>query len=245
MVGGISPKEVVRMLLGGAFTEWEPLPLPWGSNRSFVIRFDIEGRDPLLAIYKPRSGERPLWDFPQGTLYKREYASYLFCEALGWDFIPPTVIRKGPHGVGSLQLYIPPDPTMDYFALQEKRALDLQKMCLFDVIANNADRKAGHCFQGVDGKVWGIDHGLTFHPFPKLRTVIWNFVGEPIPEILLKDIRRLLKSFQETDGINHLLRPLLTNEEIQAFQIRLGNILETCSYPHPDPKSWNVPWSFY
>ncbi|MGE3272893.1 MAG: hypothetical protein AB7P40_29415, partial [Chloroflexota bacterium] len=149
--------------------------IPWSSNYTFAARLCAEDHPPFLAVYKPRRGEIPLYDFPDGTLFKRERAAYLASIALGWDFIPPTVIRDGPHGIGSFQLLVDVEPRSDYFHYKDAHVSEVQVIGLFDVVANNADRKAGHILKDRQGKLWGIDHGLTFNTDPKLRTVIWDW----------------------------------------------------------------------
>ncbi|MEE8303163.1 MAG: SCO1664 family protein, partial [Candidatus Tectomicrobia bacterium] len=154
--------ELCKLLQRGRIVECGLIP--WGSNYTFLVSMDVEEPVPLLGIYKPRRGETPLWDFPEGTLYKREYASFLLSEALGWQLVPPTIIRKGPNGIGSVQLFMHhQDEDADYFALRQQHVREVQMMAVFDMIANNTDRKAGHCLRGEDGHIWGIDHGLTFH----------------------------------------------------------------------------------
>ena len=171
----------------------------------------------MLGIYKPRCGEAPLWDFPDGTLYKRERAAFVLSEALGWQLVPPTVIRDGPNGIGTMQLYIHHSrEDADYFSLREQHQREVKQMALFDLIANNTDpAEAGHCLRGEDGHIWGIDHGLTFHAHPKLRTVIWDFSGEPMPQELLHDLRRTLKDIERLCGLAPELAELLFPEELQ------------------------------
>src|SRR5215475_5521703 len=172
---------------------------------------------PMLGIYKPRRGEAPLWDFPDGTLYKRERAAFVLSEALGWQLVPPTVIRDGPNGIGTMQLYIHHrQEDADYFSLREQYQCEVQRMALFDLIANNTDRKAGHCLRGEDGRIWGIDHGLTFHHHPKLRTVIWDFGGEPIPEHFLADIRRVHTALTTRQELTPVFTELLLAVEVEA-----------------------------
>jgi len=159
--------------------------MPDCSNYTYLAQ--VRGHDgDLLAVYKPASGEMPLDDFPDGTLGKREVAAYLVSEALGWRVVPPTVYRAdGPHGPGSLQQFIAADLSQHYFTMMPKRAEDFRMMAAFDCIVNNADRKSGHCLLDDTGHIWGVDNGLTFHPLPKLRTVIWEFGGEAVPQTLV------------------------------------------------------------
>jgi uncharacterized repeat protein (TIGR03843 family) len=166
--------------------------LPWSSNATFLVEAVLDG-DTTLGVYKPERGERPLWDFPAG-LHKRERAAWHLSEALGWGLVPLTIPRDGPYGEGSVQLFVKADFEQHYFTLREdeRHWERLRRICAFDLIANNADRKSGHCLLGEDGAVYAIDNGLCFHVEPKLRTVIWDFGGEPIPPPLLDDLRRLV-----------------------------------------------------
>lgn len=215
--------------------------LPWGSNYTFLTRLD-GGRDgESLAVYKPRKGEKPLWDFPDGTLYRREYAAYLVSEALSWRLVPPTIIREGPHGIGSLQLYILSAPATDYTVWQAERAEGLKRIALFDCLTNNADRKGGHCILARDGRLWGIDHGLTFHYEPKLRTVVWEFRSQPIPEHLLQDLTSFREKLAIQEGPLGQLAELITPREIEALRFRLDGLLEERHYPEPGSRR-SVPW---
>jgi hypothetical protein len=220
--------------------------IPWGSNYTFLATLDVDQPHPLLAVYKPRRGEAPLWDFPDGTLYKRECAAFLLSEALNWHLVPPTVIRQGPNGIGTVQLYMHHQQTdADYFALREQHSREVQALAVFDLIANNTDRKAGHCLRDEEGRVWGIDHGLTFHVQPKLRTVIWDFGGERIPKRLLHDIKRVYKALESPQGqMVETLQELLFPEEVQALKQRMHYLLEHPEFPCLQTRR-GVPWSFY
>ena len=203
---------------------------PVGSNYTFIV--DVaDGTDECCAVYKPRDGEVPLWDFPDGTLYKREYAAYLLSQILGWDFIPLTIMRDGPYGVGSLQLYIDHDPKVNYFGLRETNGDHLALIACFDLVANNADRKASHCIEDSDGRMWGIDHGLTFHSVIKVRTVIWDYASSPIPEHLQADMAILLEKLGNPDGRVRELMSLITVEELAALVQRITWLLEMKEYP--------------
>src|SRR5262249_31596083 len=158
------------------------------------------------AIYKPRRGEAPLWDFPDGTLYRREYAAYLVSQALGWAFIPTTIVREGPHGVGSFQTYVDHDPKQSYRNASDDQRARLMRIAVFDIFANNADRKVVHVLMGKDNRLWGIDHGLTFNVAPKLRTVIWEFCGEPIPEDLRHEVTAFLEDPVRVTALTDQLR---------------------------------------
>ncbi|SVB11961.1 uncharacterized protein METZ01_LOCUS164815, partial [marine metagenome] len=214
--------------------------VPLGSNYTFLVSVRGEDERQLKAIYKPRKGEIPLWDFPGGTLHEREYVSYLLADALGWHFIPKTVLRDGPHGTGSVQLYVEHNPRNHYFTMREEHYDDLRRICLFDLLANNADRKAGHTLLGDDGQVWGIDHGLTFHPFPKLRTVIWSFADELIPEHLIEDLRGFGERFGKADESVEQIIGFLDPKEVEALHLRLEAILDNPVFP--DPSNIHIPW---
>ncbi len=215
--------------------------VPSGSNYVFAafLRDDEGGQG--IGIYKPLRGEAPLYDFPDGSLYRRERASYLLARALGWGMIPPTVVRDGPHGIGSMQLYVEHRPRASYFTMKSSHEADLRRFAVFDTIANNADRKGGHCLEGMDGRVWGIDHGLTFHHQPKLRTVIWDYAGEPVGDDLLTGVTAVLPRLHGGDGDLAELRELLHPRELRALCQRTESLLEQRSYPLPPP--WRpVPW---
>ncbi len=220
--------------------------IPWGSNYTFLVTLDIGEQDPLLGVYKPLRGESPLWDFPDGTLYRREYASFVLSEALGWQIVPPTVIReKGPHGIGTMQLYMHHvREEADYYAIRERHAREVKRMAVFDLIANNTDRKAGHCLCDEAGHVWGIDHGLTFNLHSGLRTVIWDFGGERIPKRMVRDMKRVERDLQERQGIACELYELLFEEEIEAVQERIRKLVNDPTMPDLRRRR-SVPWSFY
>ncbi|MCE2403877.1 MAG: SCO1664 family protein [Dehalococcoidia bacterium] len=223
-----SPEDVVRLMSRGEITSLQLHP--WGSNYTFVARVrDSTGE--CLAIYKPRDGEIPLWDFPDHTLYKREYAAYLFSRVLGWDFIPLTVIREGPHGIGSLQYYVDHDPRATYYDLRETDSDALRTMACFDLVSNNADRKAVHFLRDTAGKVWGIDHGLTFNSTMKVRTVVWDFAGEAIPAHLLQALSGFLRRLVRPDDDVGELMELLDEEEVAALVHRIAWILDVGEYP--------------
>jgi hypothetical protein len=218
-------------------------PIAWGSNYSFALALR-RGPEQRLAVYKPRRGEVPLWDFPDGTLYRREYASFLVTQALGWGIVPPTVIRDGPHGVGTVQLYVDHDQHADPDTFRKTNEGDLMRIVLFDIFANNADRKMSHTLRGNDGKLWAIDHGLTFNTASKLRTVIWDFCGEPIPDDLKAEMSVFLGSAVRIDALNVRLRDLLDRPEIATFYARLERLLKLGRFPNFDPYR-NVPRGFW
>jgi uncharacterized repeat protein (TIGR03843 family) len=201
-----------------------------GSNYTFLAELRLDDRC-IPAIYKPRDGESPLWDFPRGTLYKREYAAYLFSQILGWDFIPFTLIREGPHGIGTVQRYVEHDPRQNYYTLGEESAAQLRTIACFDLVANSTDRKANHLIVDPNGKLWSIDHGLTFHADTKIRTVIWDFCGEPIPEPLLAQLATLAKQLLNPQDRLEELLALLRPEEAASLQQRLAWVLTERVYP--------------
>lgn len=210
----------------------------WGSNYTFLTEVS-EGIEKIEAVYKPSRGERPLWDFPKQSLAGREVAAYLVSEALGWDLVPPTVFRQdGPLGPGSLQLRVDHDPVQHYFTFDEKTKQRLRPVALFDILVNNADRKGGHILLAGDGKIWLIDHGICFHTEPKLRTVIWDFVGEPIPEALIEDIKKL-----DLEGeLAPQLKNYLSKDEISAMQMRIEQMLADPYFPAPPEDERATPW---
>lgn len=214
--------------------------LPRSSNYTFLAVV----RDPemqCLAVYKPSRGERPLWDFPQGTLCLREYAAYLVSAILGWPIVPPTVLRAGPYDLGSVQLYVDADPQANYFTLRDEHAEEFKSMALFDCLVNNADRKGGHCLKDSAGHIWGIDNALTFHSAPKLRTVIWDFAGEEIPPGLLGALRSFRRHLSPASPVLEALSALLAEEEVRALKRRLARLLKGAVFPQPE--HWpEVPW---
>ena len=210
---------------------------PMGSNYTFLVKLSWEGNE-SLAIYKPRDGEAPLWDFPSGTLYKREYAAYLLSEILGWNIVPFTVIRDGPHGIGSVQEFIEHDPRQNYYTLEDGCADQLRVIACFDLVANSTDRKANHLLIGDSGKLWSIDHGLTFHSDMKVRTVIWDFCSEPIPTPLLESVAQLRERLElpasRDIGMPDQLLDLVTvlpEDEVVALKRRLDWVLEERVFP--------------
>jgi hypothetical protein len=219
--------------------------IPWGSNYTFLVTLDVGQPAPLLGVYKPRRGEAPLWDFPDGTLYKREYAAFLFSEALGWGLVPPTVVREGPQGVGTLQLYMHHRrEDADYFALREQHAREVKRMAVFDLMANNTDRKAGHCLLDEAGHVWGIDHGLTFNLYAGLRTVIWDFGGERIAKRQVRDIKRVANDLETGEGTACDLHDWLAGDEIEGLIERMSKLAANPVLPDLRRRR-SVPWSFH
>lgn len=233
-------ERVLQILREGEF-ETEHGMMRWSSNYTFMVSLK-HGETTLTAVYKPQKGERPLWDFQEGTLCQREVAAFLTAQELGWLLVPPTVLREGPRGIGSLQVYIDHNPDENYFTFDETMAEPLRHLAAFDCIVNNADRKGGHCLVDERHRLWGIDHGITFHKQHKLRTVIWDFAGKPIPDHLLTDIERLCAALENAESSYHQeLKKLLDADEIAACQRRVRRLLEQKTYPKPGPGP-NYPW---
>jgi uncharacterized repeat protein (TIGR03843 family) len=209
--------------------------MPWSTNATFLV--EVAADDATgAAIYKPLRGERPLWDFPRG-LFTREVAAYLLSEALGWGLVPPTLTRDGPYGPGSLQVFVAADFEQHFFTLRERpeHRQRLMRICLFDLIANNADRKGGHCLL-AEGTIYAIDHGLCFHAEPKLRTVIWDFGGTRIPRDMLDDVRRLAEG-----SLSEEIAELLSPDEQEALLARARAVVAERRFP-VDASGYRHPW---
>lgn len=237
------PITVERLLdvLENGTIESEYGVMRWSSNYTFLLSVSHEDVT-TMAVYKPQRGERPLWDFPDGTLCYREVAAFLTSHLLQWDLVPPTVLRDGPHGIGSVQFFIEHDPNVNYFGFDESLHPQLQRLALFDYIVNNADRKGGHCLLDASGHVWAIDHGITFNVDHKLRTVIWDFAGEPVADDLLADLNRLCASVEDVESAYfQRLSDLISMAEISAFKRRIQRILGQKRFPQPGPGP-NYPW---
>lgn len=234
---GLSDPAVPRVLGTG---ELEVLGLlPNASNHTFLARAKNADED-VLAVYKPRRGEAPLWDFPEGTLCAREVAAYVVSRALGWPNVPATVLRDGPYGVGSVQRFMPHDPEEHYFTLVERFPEDFRRVAAFDMVVNNADRKSGHCLLGEDGRIFLVDHGVCFSDEPKLRTVIWDFIGDPVEEGTRADVRRLageIRGGPVRDELANLLAPA----ELAALADRADTVAAAVRFPEPGPDR-PFPW---
>jgi uncharacterized repeat protein (TIGR03843 family) len=211
----------------------------YSSNATFLVEAKIDGLE-LGAIYKPRRGERPLWDFPEGTLCEREVAAYELSNALGWDIVPLTILRDGPLGEGAVQRFVEHDPDEHYFTLLDDHEDRFRQFAWFDVLANNTDRKGGHCLHDqANDVVVGIDHGLTFHPTWKLRTVIWDFAGERVPPSPNEDVCRVLAQLED-GAVGTRLRELLAPVEVEAIGHRARALLAE-GLPYPDDYR-STPW---
>jgi uncharacterized repeat protein (TIGR03843 family) len=199
----------------------------FGSNYTFLAHVHHDG-ETYQAVYKPSRGEQPLWDFPDNTLAQREVAAYQLSEALGFHFVPFTTLRQdGPHGPGSLQQFIEYDVEYHYFNFTPDDKEKLRPVVLFDLLVNNADRKGGHVFFEIDTKkLYAIDHGICFHSEEKLRTVIWDFAGQPITDDLLSPLA-------QTEDWRGILGPYLHPREISALCARAASLLESRIFPHP------------
>ncbi len=212
--------------------------MPWSSNATFLVEVCLDD-DVVAAVYKPHRGERPLWDFPSG-LFQREVAAYELAAALGWDLVPLTVARgeDAPLGEGSLQRFVEADVSQHYFTLFEDDAThdQLRRICAFDLLANNTDRKSGHVLVDGAGHLWAIDNGLSFHAEFKLRTVIWEFAGEPVPDHLRRDAARLV-----VRGLPDPLARLLDPFERDAVLARARALVDEGVFP-ADPTGRRYPW---
>lgn len=194
------------------------------------------GRDQVPAVYKPIAGEQPLWDFPDHTLAFREVAAYELSELLGWGIVPPTVLRDGPFGLGAVQEWIEVDDEVDLVAFAQSEDPRLAKIALFDAVVNNTDRKISHLLP-TEKQVFGCDHGVTFHVDDKLRTVLWQWRGQQIPQEWLSDLSRL-----RSLDLRALLGHLLAQAEILALELRIDRLVEGKTYPMPSQDWPAVPW---
>lgn len=218
-----APLRVVRAMRGA-------------SNRTLLVEAEGSG----LAIYKPSSGEAPLWDYPPGTLHRREVAAYEMSRALGWPAVPATVLRDGPEGPGAVQGLVDAIAGEHFFTLREQRLPEFVAFALFDALINNGDRKSGHCLLGKDGVIWGIDHGVSLGVEPNLRTVIWEFAGEPIPADLAADLERV-RAELHGDELGSRITRLLSAKETAAAVERAEALLEAGRLPEPGPAR-PFPW---
>ncbi|MGI9015871.1 MAG: SCO1664 family protein [Euzebya sp.] len=213
------------------------------SNGTMLCRLGSE-QENLYAIYKPGQHERPLWDFP-GELYLREVAAYEVSEFLGWGIVPPTVVRDGPRGPGSVQLFVPHDPAEHYFTLADDDEWDvpLAQIAVFDMVTNNADRKGGHVLRQIgQDRLYGIDNGLTFNVEAKLRTVVWDQAHIPIAQEWKADLCRLQSCLQSGEVIAQRLGELLTTGEVAILARRAEQVASMTAIPDIDPDDRWYPW---
>jgi uncharacterized repeat protein (TIGR03843 family) len=236
----LNPERILTLLSHGEI-EVEGL-IPWSSNATLLVTVRDDELE-TLGIYKPQRGERPLWDFPTGSLGKREVAAYLVCEALGWGFIPPTVLRQGPYGLGSVQFFIHSREDVHFFTIQHDRAYteDLLRLATYDAVANNADRKSGHCLVDEGGHLWAIDNALTFHTEPKLRTVIWDYAAQPLPSDVIASLRALQSGLNVDASLTEDLAHLLSDDEVAALRRRVHRLIQAGQLPEPGPGR-AIPW---
>lgn len=220
---------------------WPSVPPPDALGRPLEA-------DDLLAVWKPTIGERPLFDFPLGTLTRREVAGYLVSDALGWGIVPPTLLRDGPHGEGMLQLWIDVDPDADVVDMVNTDDVRLRRVAVLDAVINNTDRKAGHLLPVPGGHLYAVDHGVTFSIVPKLRTVLWAWEGEPFDAAELAGLARVRDSLggpTNPGPLAEALAELLFAGEIDATRARVDELLAVGRFPSPNPEWPAIPWPPY
>ncbi|KUJ67219.1 phosphatidylinositol kinase [Streptomyces albus subsp. albus] len=240
------------------------------SNAVLYCTVEYDGHS-TACVYKPVAGERPLWDFPDGNLAQREVAAYEVSRATGWDLIPPTVLREGPYGEGMCQLWIEPsdgdgaprllalvdgeEPEPGWKAVgfaevgEGRTALlvhaddaRLRRLAVLDAVINNGDRKGGHLLPTADGRVYAIDHGVTFNAEDKLRTLLWGWAGEPLPEEAVTVLRGLAAALADGEPLADRLVRLITPAELDALRTRIAALLETGRHPEPSGQWPAIPW---
>ena len=199
----------------------------------------VEGEDEVRVIYKPVAGERPLWDFPDGNLAQREYAAFLISEIGGWNLVPLTILRDGPFGIGMVQQWIDIDESVDLALFYREDNSSLRAMALFDAVVNNTDRKIGHLIPTPDGKLYGCDHGVTFHEEDKLRTVLWQWASMNLSDIEIEQLRTLRESLIAEE---ESLTSLISTSEFKALLGRVDRLLAQKIFPEPSDEWPAVPW---
>jgi hypothetical protein len=229
MINGMDEERALNLLAEGELTLEGQFVR--GSNYTFLGSIRHEGEE-TKVVYKPTRGENPLWDFPTGTLAKRETAAYLTSRYLGWNLVPPTLYRRKqlPLGPGMVQLFVEHDPRFHYFNFPDEIRARLKIVAVFDLLINNADRKGSHVLLGMDGRLWCIDHGICFHHEDKLRTVIWDFAGEPIPAELLADLESLTATATE---YSLAMKKYLRASEIRAVLARAEGMIQWGAFRTP------------
>lgn len=210
------------------------------SNATLYGSVSLSTEKTFAVVYKPIAGERPLWDFNEGNLASREVAAYKVSIWLGFDCVPPTVLRDGPYGPGAVQQWIDVDESVDIIALGQSDRKEIRQMALFDAVINNTDRKFGHILPSPTGEIYGCDHGVTFHVDNKLRTVIWQFAGDEFSQQERESLQSL-RDLLDGQG-NSELSTLLSQDEITALQKRLDNLLESGIFPFPSQEWPAIPW---
>jgi uncharacterized repeat protein (TIGR03843 family) len=237
-VTGFDRDATLRLLEHGTLTVQGRIVT--ASNASFLGTV-TDGLSTATCVYKPVRGERPLDDFPDATLWKRERAAYLVSEASRWDIVPPTVTRdNGPFGEGMTQLWIDVDEDVDVWKMVNDPDERLRRIALFDAAVNNADRKGGHLLPTPGGHVYGVDHGICFAAEPKLRTILWDWRGEPISPAELEVLRSLRGKLE--GPLCEALQRLISPAEMRALNRRLDRLIRTKVFPQPDPYRMAVPW---
>lgn len=215
--------------------------LPGSTNQALVVLIhDRRLGEPFHAVYKASVAERPLFDFPHGTLARREVAAFLVSEAIGWGLVPPTVLREGPFGEGMVQQWVHADPDVDVVAMVLEDDPRLRRMAIFDAVVNNTDRKGGHLLPTPDGHVLGVDHGVTFSAVPKLRTVLWGWMGRPFESDEIEGLERVRAALRGELGT--ALGRLLSPAEVTATRRRVASLLRHGRFPRPNPDWPAVPW---
>ena len=199
----------------------------------------VEGEDEVRVIYKPVAGERPLWDFPDGNLAQREYAAFLISEMGGWNLVPLTILRDGPFGIGMVQQWIDIDESVDLALFYREDHESLRAMALFDAVVNNTDRKIGHLIPSRDGKLFGCDHGVTFHEEDKLRTVLWQWASQKFSDQELEQLQKLRQSLISKE---ELFTSLISDIEFKALLGRIDRLLDERTFPEPSDQWPAVPW---
>jgi uncharacterized repeat protein (TIGR03843 family) len=229
--------EALALLHGG---ELQIVGRLWASTNNAMLATVSAGGITAACIYKPIAGERPLSDFPDGSLSRREVAAFEVSQCAGFGIVPPTIMRDGPYGDGMLQLWIAGDDDADPVDMVVKGDERLRNVAVFDAAVNNTDRKAGHLIVVPGGHVYGVDHGVTFSPVPKLRTVLWAWRGEAFSDDELERLRVVRAGLDGTLGVQ--LRGLLDPIEVTATARRVDRLLEAGTFPHPDPRRPALPW---
>ena len=221
----LSSESAAEAIRSGEITGHRPIMA--GYNSTFLVEIDGGNAASRLGVYKPSRGETPLWDFPSNTLYIREHLAWAVSAALEWDLVPPTVIRDGPYGVGSVQLFVHAERGRHYFNLVDEHKPDMVRMAALDVLINNADRKGGHVLKDTAGGIHGIDHGLSFLAENKLRTVMWDIEDEPIGD----DLKRDIATAAEDDSLRATLERYLSPTEVDSFYHRCRRVIESATLP--------------
>jgi hypothetical protein len=240
MGAGVASDDILAALQGG---ELEVIGrLVGSSNNAMVVR--VDGREDLLAVWKPTRGEQPLFDFPIGTLTRREVAAYLVSEAIGWGIVPPTLLREGPYGEGMVQQWIDVDPEVDIVAMIMADDLRLRRVAVLDAVLNNTDRKGGHLLPIRGGHLHAVDHGVTFSVVPKLRTLLWAWEGEPFDDEERAGLERVRAGLDdaESGSLAARLRDLLAAPEVEATRLRVDELLAAGIFPSPNPEWPAIPW---